>query len=394
MKRVVLNFIFKDEEHVIERMLNSNLHFADLIVCVDTGSTDNTVDVIKKWAEINKKQLFIFYRTFDYFDNSRNFALNKLKEVVSTLGWDETRTYGYWLDCDEVVTDNGFDKNTLTEDSYLCKVHLNGDIFSRLTFFRLDLPFFWYGPVHEYLKCDSKFTCAVIENFEINVYNDGNSWQNNLTEKYLNHANILEKHLQKNDITDAARWLFYLAQSYYFSALFTFNNDDRICKLNKALKVYRERVAMTADGYSEEIFYSQYIIGRISYLLEKDWDVVLNEYTKADDIDPIRAETTYKIICHYYDNDNYTSAYEYSKKSLKLYHGKNPFPQRLLFVELELYNWKLLYKHLKICVKINHIDEAKITVEELNNLVDESPEWFNSEDLNDIREVNQFLTHF
>lgn len=394
MKKVALNFIFKDEEHVIERMLNSNLYLADLIVCVDTGSTDNTVNVIRRWAEINKKQLFIFYKIFDYFDNCRNFALNKLKEVINTLGWDEKKTYGYWLDCDEVVVHKDFNKDTMTEDSYQAKVHLNGDIFSRLTFFRLDIPFFWYGPVHEYLKCDSTFTYTVIENFEINVYNDGNSWQNNLTEKYLNHASILENHLQKNNIRDTTRWLFYLAQSYYFSALFTFDNDDRIYKLNKALKAYKERVAMKANGYSEEIFYSQYIIGNISYLLEKDWGIVLQEYIKASDIDLIRAEPTYKIICHYYDTNNYTSAYKYSKESLKLYHGNNPFPRRLLFVELELYNWKLLYTHLKICVKINYIDEAKIIAKKLNKLVDNSPEWFNSEDLDDIKEVNQFLIYF
>lgn len=394
MKKIALNFIFKNEEHVIERMLNSNLYLADLVVCVDTGSTDNTVDVIQRWAEANKKQLFIFYKAFDYFDSCRNFALHKLKEVINTLGWDEKKTYGYWLDCDEVVVHKDFNKNELTEDSYLSKAHLNGDVFSRLTFFRTDIPFFWDGPVHEYLKCDSAFTCGVIENFEINVYNDGNSWQSNLTGKYLNHANILERHLEKSDISDSARWLFYLAQSYYFSALFTFNNDDRIDKLNKALKAYQERIAIADSGYSEEIFYSHYTIGRILSLLEKDWDIVLKEYTKAYDIDPVRAEPAYKIICHYYDNEDYALAYEYSKKFLNLYHGKSPFPQRLLFVELELYNWKLLYKHLRICIKISHMDEAKIVAEKLNALIDNNPEWFDSESLNDINEVNHFLMYF
>lgn len=394
MKKTVLNFIFKDEEHVIERMLNSNLHLADLIVCVDTGSTDNTVEVIKQWAEINKKQAFIFYKTFDYFDTCRNFAVDQLKEVITTLGWDEKNTYGYWMDCDELAVHKDFNKNTLTEDSYQCKVHLNGDIFSRLTFFRMDVPFYWHGPVHEYLKCDRTFTYTVIENVEINVHNDGNSWQNNLTEKYLNHANILEQHLQRDTTGDVSRWLFYLAQSYYFSALYTFDNEDRMHKLNKALKAYRERVAITAEGYSEEIFYSQYIIGNISELLENDWDIVLQEYIKACDMDPVRAEPAYKIICHYYDTDDYTTAYEYSKKFLKLYHGTHPFPQRLLFVELELYHWKLLYMHLKICLKTDHLDEAKTMVKKLNTLIDDHPEWFSSEDYGDIREVNHFLMYF
>lgn len=54
MNKLALNFIFKNEEHVIERMLDSNLHLADLVVCVDTGSTDHTVQLIENWAKKNK----------------------------------------------------------------------------------------------------------------------------------------------------------------------------------------------------------------------------------------------------------------------------------------------------------------------------------------------------
>lgn len=32
-------------------MLDSNLHLADLVVCVDTGSTDHTEQLIENWAK-------------------------------------------------------------------------------------------------------------------------------------------------------------------------------------------------------------------------------------------------------------------------------------------------------------------------------------------------------
>jgi glycosyltransferase involved in cell wall biosynthesis len=53
MPKLALNFICKDEEKVIERMLNSSNGVLDLIVAVDTGSTDRTIELIKKYGTDN-----------------------------------------------------------------------------------------------------------------------------------------------------------------------------------------------------------------------------------------------------------------------------------------------------------------------------------------------------
>ena len=51
MGKLALNFICKDEAHVIGKMLESCKTITDLIVVNDTGSTDGTQDIIKKWGE-------------------------------------------------------------------------------------------------------------------------------------------------------------------------------------------------------------------------------------------------------------------------------------------------------------------------------------------------------
>ena len=53
MPKLALNFICKDEERVIERMLNSSNGILDLIVALDTGSTDRTIELIKKYGVDN-----------------------------------------------------------------------------------------------------------------------------------------------------------------------------------------------------------------------------------------------------------------------------------------------------------------------------------------------------
>ena len=51
MGKLALNFICKDEAHVIGNMLESCKTITDLIVVNDTGSTDGTQDILQGWIE-------------------------------------------------------------------------------------------------------------------------------------------------------------------------------------------------------------------------------------------------------------------------------------------------------------------------------------------------------
>ncbi len=85
MHKLALNFICKNESHIINNMLASTLPIVDLIVASDTGSTDDTIDIIRKFGLENHIPTYIFERPFDDFGSSRNFALAKLKETVADL---------------------------------------------------------------------------------------------------------------------------------------------------------------------------------------------------------------------------------------------------------------------------------------------------------------------
>ena len=120
MGKLALNFICKDESHVIERMLTSVKSIVDLIVVNDTGSTDGTQDLIKKFGQENNIPTYVFDRPFDDFEKSRNHAMQKLRDVVKELGWDANKVHGFWIDCDEqMVVEPGFNKNQFTNDLYM-----------------------------------------------------------------------------------------------------------------------------------------------------------------------------------------------------------------------------------------------------------------------------------
>ena len=390
MGKLALNFICKDESHVIGKMLESAKSFTDLIVVTDTGSTDGTQDIIRKFGEDNNIPTYVYDRPFDNFENSRNHSMEKLREVVKELDWNADKTYGYWFDCDEtVIIQPKFDKRQFTKDLYMMNTYIGQMKYTRNTFFRVSKPFKWYGPVHEFIICEDKnITSALAENIHVDVKMTGNSWQGDIPAKYKSHAHVLENYID-NDRKDP-RWIFYTAQSYHDSASLPNNKDENEERLRRSLKYYRERTSRP-DGYAEEIYYSQFRIGTVMRLLEEPWSLTHQECLKAYSMDPMRGESIKTIIDYYLQVGEWHMAYLYTKFRKVNFHGKNPYPKRLLFVDEALYTWKFAEAHAAASFYTGRMDEAKANFQEIVNLVKTQPQSFTPDDLKKIETNGQFF---
>ena len=150
--RIVLTMIVKDEEHVIERALNSCVDFIDAYCIVDTGSTDKTKNVINAFFDKHPKipgKIVDF--EFTNFEECRNKSIEHGKDLGD---------YGFWIDADEELRLNStWNKNTFKKhlndqqpDQMLFKCVYGGLRYNRGQLYRFKSNYTWYGPVHEILR--------------------------------------------------------------------------------------------------------------------------------------------------------------------------------------------------------------------------------------------------
>ena len=142
--------IVKNEEQVIERCLSGVLGIADEIIIVDTGSTDNTKRIAKRYT----RKVYDF-KWVDDFSAARNYSFSHA-----------TKDYVMWLDADDVILPTDREKiialkNKLTPaiDVVMMKYNVGFDETGNATFhstreriLKRANNFRWVDPVHEYIQ--------------------------------------------------------------------------------------------------------------------------------------------------------------------------------------------------------------------------------------------------
>lgn len=349
---ISLSVIVKNEAKVIERMLNTVYPILDYYVVVDTGSTDGTQDIVKKFFEEKGIPGEVIDHPWKNFEDARNTALNAVKGKAD---------FGFWIDADEqLIIDprfnlDTFKRNMMKFDGVHCKVQYGSQNYFRMQFFKTDRPWIWYGPVHEVLVYEDGVqqqpNVGEAEGLTTLVLPDGNSWTSETQQqKYEGHARILKEYVE-NDPKKDPRWVFYLAQSYRDA-----NTPEN---REEAIKWYEKRASMNS-GYWEEVYFSMLMVASLKGSQNYPVHEILESYLKCGKANPHRAEHLIPPIIHYHTQKEFDIAYIYSSHAMK-YAGKSPMPHSSLFIDPTIYEWKIYDLHSLSCWYSGRKEEGRET---------------------------------
>lgn len=358
MKRIALNFICKNEGHIINEMLTSALPLTDLIVAVDTGSTDNTIKLIHAFGEKNNIPTFVFERPFDNFCNSRNYALDRLKEVVRELQWPPELTWGAYIDCDELIEFTGkFSRQSILNDIYYTCHTDRKFLDSRQFLFNLSKDFRWEGPIHEFIEYrDTGISQGYLENVRTIFRRLGASWKGDIEKKYLNYAKKLVQYVNEGNMT--FRWLYYSGECFSAAADASKSKQKKQELLQQALSYYEK--ASEIDGkkrYQKYIVYFRIAEAKLSQGREPN--EIREPLLKAYAADRRHAEPLYELIKIYIKKGQWETAYLFSCFAVKNYHEKLPMANDMGDVMVSIYKWELIFYHILICSNSGRIGESK-----------------------------------
>lgn len=324
---ICLNMIVKNESTVICKCLESVKPLIDHWVIVDTGSTDGTQDVIKKFMQDIPGELH--ERSWVNFEHNRNEALVLAKGKAD---------YILIMDADDyLVFSKSFVMPYLEKDFYLFPIEEDFLKYSRTQLIKDQLNWKWYGVLHEYLYADHAISHDQLNQIIYKRTGDGARSKDPL--KFHKDIQVLEEALSKEPENE--RYRFYLAQSYM-----------SVDHYEKAIENYQKRVDL--KKWDQEVFYSLLQIAIAQELLKKPSKIVIDGYLRAYSYRPSRAEPLYYLASYYRKKEDYQAGYEISKKGLNL-----PMPKDILFVEGWIYDYGLLFEHSICAYWIGKYKEAE-----------------------------------
>jgi len=320
MHKLTLSMIVKNEAPNIERCLESVAPFINYYVICDTGSTDNTKEIIKNFFD--KKGIPGEILDHEWSD----FGTNRSKAIAACEGKTE---WVMMIDADDFITGklpvDKFDSNL---DGYVVRIKRGPFEWYRAQLFNIGKKKWWYEePLHEYAICEQPMNIARLEgDYAWEVRTEGCRYRETNgddREKYRRDYHILRKYLDENP--DQPRKQFYLAQSAFDAHMFDIAETE-----------YEKRANM--GHWVEEVFYSWVRVGICRELLNKPIGEVIDAFMKAYEVLPNRVEPLYHMSCIYRKHNRPRDAFIMASYGLSV-----PMPQdQILFVDTSNYLWGIL----------------------------------------------------
>jgi len=327
--------IVKNESRIIERMLNSVYPFVDSFCICDTGSTDNTVELIHKFANEKGITNYIVYtEPFKNFEYNRTHALHKCLDLPTLP------TYILLIDAD-MILQFGTNVEMLALKHKLCNsFNVSPDVFFinqgndafyyknarmlRGEFLREPIKPKYTGVTHEYLDIPGKRIFVDIAKDVLFILDVGDGGAKN--DKFTRDISLLREGLISEP--NNSRYMFYLANSY-----------KDVGDWENAKEMYQR--CISSNGWVEERWQCHYHLGK-GHISRGNISEAIHHWLQGYNLIPNRLENIYEIIKHYRETGKHALAYLFYNIAVKTESIKSP--PVFLFLENDVYDYKIYYE--------------------------------------------------
>jgi tetratricopeptide (TPR) repeat protein len=337
--------IVKNESKIITRLLTSVLPIIDSYCICDTGSTDNTIELIENFFKEKNITGKIVNEPFKNFAHNRNFALK------SAVGMSD---FVLLLDADMVLDVKKFDKNKLANyDTFYILQGNEHFFYQNVRIVRNNGLYNYVGVTHEFIGTPPNNRTHLLGKDELFIIDIGDGGAK--SDKFERDIRLLTQGLI--DEPNNERYYFYLANSYH-------DNGQH----EKAIENYQKRI--DCGGWIQEVFYSYYKMGHSYRNMGKMNDAIASWILSMEAL-PERLETVYEIM-HYYRNTSKHKLVQHFYKIAKDILDKKYFRDDYLFLHNDIYTYKIFYEYSisAYWVQVKNINYE--IVEILNNSSDNS----------------------
>jgi tetratricopeptide (TPR) repeat protein len=332
-----LNMIVKNESKIITRLFDSLISIIDCYCICDTGSTDDTIQVIQEYFKVKGIPGKVIEEPFKDFCHNRNFALK------ACLGMSD---YILLLDADMVLEIKTFDKRMLNSANVFSIIQGNDSFYyQNIRIIKNNGLFNYIGVTHEYIDMPNNISVGNIHKNIIFIRDVGDGGCKN--DKFERDIKLLTSGIKEQP--NNARYHFYLANSYYDSSRFY-----------EAITIYLKRIEI--GGWREEVWYSYYRIG-LSYLKLNKISDALWYFFEGYNYYPERLEGLYELVRFYRVNGKNKLAFSIYNMCKEYLH-QNINRDHYLFLHNDVYKFKLYYEYTIIAAYngIKNINDEIINI--------------------------------
>ena len=328
---ICLNMIVKNESHIITKTLENLCSYVefDAYFISDTGSTDNTMDLIRAFFKERGIPGHIEQVSWRDFGFNRTLSLQ--------MAFNKT-DYLFIFDADDSIHGDFRMPSELTHDAYQLKL---GQSFVYLRTLIVNNRKRWrfVGVLHEYIACVDKEESSISIQGDYYVESGRSGSRNKDPNKYINDASVLERGFNEEmgngtnggggDRALAERYSFYCAQSWM---------DAGPAYIDKSIEWYLR--VLSQNNWAQEKYYSALCLGDL-YNKKSDKYNSVKYYCKTMEYDEERIEGIASVMEILRADGNHVMVNALYHK----YKDYNKFPQNKLFLTTDKYHDVIEYNN-------------------------------------------------